>query len=39
MGLGELTRDSFASIFADFNRDGWPDLYIAIDHRPDFLFF
>ena len=39
VGLGELTQDSFASIFADFNRDGWPDLYIAIDHRPDFLFF
>ena len=37
-GLGEITQDSFTSIFADFDGDGWPDLYVAIDHRPDLFF-
>ena len=37
-GIGEIGEDSFTSIFADFNSDGWPDLYIAVDHRPDYFF-
>jgi len=38
VGLGEMTEDSFTSIFADFTSDGWPDLYVAVDHRPDRFF-
>lgn len=38
VGLGEITQDSFTSIFADFTGDGWPDLYVAEDHRPDYFF-
>ena len=37
-GLGEITADSFTSIFADFTQDGWPDLYVAVDHRADYFF-
>jgi len=36
-GIGTVSEDSFTSIFADFTGDGWPDLYIAVDHRPDFF--
>lgn len=38
IGLGEVQLDSFTSIFADFTADGWPDLYVAVDHRPDLFF-
>ena len=34
-GLGETTADSFTTVFADFTADGWPDLYVALDHRAD----
>ncbi|MBM4408045.1 MAG: CRTAC1 family protein [Chloroflexi bacterium] len=37
-GLGEVQIDSFTPIFADFTADGWPDLYVAVDHRPDLFF-
>ncbi len=33
--LGQITADSFSSVFADFTGDGWPDLYVAVDHRAD----
>jgi hypothetical protein len=33
--LGQTTADSFSSVFADFTGDGWPDLYVALDHRAD----
>ncbi|MDQ3127773.1 MAG: CRTAC1 family protein [Chloroflexota bacterium] len=36
--LGQVTADSFSSIFADFTADGWPDLYVAIDHREDLFY-
>lgn len=36
--LGQITRDSFSSVFADFTGDGWADLYVAIDHREDLFF-
>lgn len=36
--LGQMTRDSFTSIFADFTGDGWADLYVAVDHREDLFF-
>lgn len=37
-GLGPIAEDSFTPIFADFDNDGDPDLFIAIDHTPDFMF-
>jgi hypothetical protein len=33
--LGQTTADSFSTVFADFTGDGWPDLYVAVDHRAD----
>jgi hypothetical protein len=36
--LGQITGDSFTSIFADFTGDGWPDLYVAVDHREDLFY-
>jgi hypothetical protein len=35
VGLGDTTADSFTTVFADFTGDGWPDLYVALDHRAD----
>lgn len=37
MGL-ENTRWTLASASADFNGDGWPDLYIANDYGPEELY-
>jgi hypothetical protein len=36
--LGQITADSFSSIFADFTGDGWADLYVAVDHREDLFY-
>ena len=36
--LGQITGDSFSSVFADFTGDGWADLYVAMDHREDLFF-
>ena len=36
--LGQITADSFSSVFADFTGDGWPDLYVAVDHRADIFY-
>jgi enediyne biosynthesis protein E4 len=36
--LGQITGDSFSSIFADFTGDGWADLYVAVDHREDLFY-
>lgn len=38
MGFPE-TRWSLAVGVADFNKDGWPDIYIANDFGPDDLYF
>jgi len=38
VGLTMPSQDSFTSIFADLTGDGWPDLYVAVDHRADQLF-
>ncbi len=37
-GIGILERDSFTTIFTDFDGDTWPDFYTAVDHRIDFYF-
>jgi enediyne biosynthesis protein E4 len=37
-GLGVLSADSFSSVFADLTGNGWPDIYVAIDHRADILY-
>ena len=36
--LGQITADTFSSVFADFTGDGWADLYVAVDHREDVFF-
>ncbi|OGU10999.1 MAG: hypothetical protein A2W29_07665, partial [Gemmatimonadetes bacterium RBG_16_66_8] len=37
MGVGS-TRWTMAAAAADFNDDGWPDLYLANDYGPEELF-
>ena len=37
MGVGS-TRWTLAAASADFNEDGWPDLYLANDYGPEELF-
>ena len=37
MGVGS-TRWTLAATSADFNNDGWPDLYVANDYGPEELF-
>jgi hypothetical protein len=37
MGVGS-TRWTLAAAAADFNDDGWPDLYLANDYGPEELF-
>ena len=37
MGVGS-TRWGLAAASADFNGDGWPDLYVANDYGPEELF-
>ena len=38
VGLGQLNRDSFTPIFHDFDGDGDPDLYVAVDHSSDVYY-
>jgi hypothetical protein len=37
-GLAGISRDSFTPIFADFDGDRDPDLYVPIDHRGDLYY-
>lgn len=37
-GLGRFGRDSFTPVFTDFNGDGWPDIYLAVDHTEDVFY-
>jgi len=34
----EGTRWTYAAVAADFDRDGWPDIYLANDYGPEELF-
>lgn len=34
----DSTRWTYAAVAADFDRDGWPDLYLANDYGPEELF-
>jgi len=34
-GLGMLQRDSMTALFFDFTGDGYPDIYVAVDHWSD----
>ena len=36
-GLGKLEGYMMTAVAADFNNDGWPDLYIACDSTPSLL--
>src|SRR6478672_3664346 len=39
MGLGNgINRWTLAAASADFNGDGWPDIYVANDYGPEELF-
>jgi enediyne biosynthesis protein E4 len=37
-GIGSVAGRSFGAICADFNDDGWIDIYVANDLTPNFLF-
>jgi hypothetical protein len=38
VGLGGIRRDTFSSIFADFDGDTDLDLFVAVDHRADLYY-
>ena len=37
-GVGALTGNGMGVVVADFNEDGWPDVFVANDSLPNFLF-
>ena len=38
MGVGLATGKGLGVAISDFDRDGWPDVYVANDQVPSFLF-
>ena len=38
-GLGVMSRDSFSTIFHDFDDDNRQDLFVAVDHTSDEFFW
>lgn len=39
LGVNAATNNSFQSVWVDFNRDGWQDLYVINDHSIPNLFY
>ena len=37
-GVGALRGNGMGVVIADFNEDGWPDVFVANDSLPNFLF-
>ncbi len=37
-GISAPGQFSFGVIFSDLNNDGWPDIFVANDSRPNYLF-
>lgn len=37
-GISAPGQYSFGVIFSDLNNDGWPDIFVANDSRPNYLF-
>ena len=37
-GIGKSKGNGLGVAFADFDRDGWPDVFVANDSTPDHLF-
>jgi hypothetical protein len=37
-GVGALLSNGMGVVVADFNDDGWPDVFVANDSLPNFLF-
>jgi hypothetical protein len=37
-GVGALRSNGLGVVVADFNDDGWPDVFVANDSLPNFLF-
>ena len=37
-GLSEARGYPMTAVAADFDNDGWPDIYVACDSKPSFLF-
>ena len=39
LGVNAATNNSFQSVWVDFNRDGWQDLYVVNDHNIPNLYY
>lgn len=39
VGLAGVAIDSFTPIMHDFNDDGWPDLFVAVDYAEDLFYW
>jgi len=37
-GIGKVAGNGLGVVFGDYDNDGWPDIYVANDSSPSFLF-